>query len=136
MSLSLSEYKSSCQEKQKIIISKEKASKHIANNVDEDFVRQFRIDGYVITENIKKCDFLVLNDNKKDAYFIELKGNDISGAIEQLSQTVKILENDLIGYDKKLRIVFSGKVKSGTVLEWKIKHKNLKAEREKLEENI
>ena len=136
MSLPLAYFKSECLEKQKIIVSREKKKSHVAVNKDENLVRQFRVDGYVITENIKKCDYLVINDDKLTAYFIELKGTDINGAIEQLKQTVELLKEDLKDYDKKLRIVYSGKVISGTIAEWKKKNKNAKAEQGELREDI
>jgi len=130
MSLPLSEFKSKCEDRQKIIVSREKKKEHIAINDNNCLVRQLKIDGYVITENIKKCDYLVLNDDKFAAYFIELKGTDISDAIKQIEQTVEMLKSDLINYDKKLRIVFSGQVKPGTILAWQLKNKNADAKRD------
>ena len=137
MSLPLADFESTYKEaRPKEIISREKLNRHIAKNNDNCLARQLRIDGYVITENIKKCDYLVLNDDKCAAYFIELKGSDITGAIEQIEQTVKKLEKDLRGYDKKLRIVYSGKVISGSIAEWKKKNRNADAKHRILEENI
>ena len=136
MNLPLSDFKSACEEKQKRIVSREKSKEHIAINDNDCLVRQFKIDGYVITENIKKCDYLVLNDDKFTAYFIELKGTDITGAIEQIENTVEKLKKDLIDYDKKLRIIYSGQVNSGTVAAWKKRNKNADAKCKKYEEYI
>jgi len=136
MSLPLSNFESACAEKQKIIVSREKKNEHIAINDHDCFVRQLKVDGYVITDNIKKCDYLVLNDDNCTAYFIELKGSDISGAIEQINQTVETLKKDLADYDKKLRIVYSGKVNSGTIINWKIKNKNADAGRNTYTDHI
>ena len=120
----------------KEIISREKLNKHIAKNDDNCLVRQLKVDGYVITDNIKKCDYLILNDDKCTAYFIELKGSDITGAIKQIEQTVETLKKDLFDYDKKLRIVYSGKVVSGTIAEWKKKNKNADAGRNTYTDHI
>ena len=129
MSLPLSEYKSECEKRQKRIVSREKKKEHIAINNNNCLVRQFRVDGYIITDNIKKCDYLLLNDDICTAYFIELKGTDIRGAIEQIEKTVEILKKDLVNYDKKLRIIYIGQVNSGTILAWKKKNKNANAGR-------
>ena len=84
----------------------------------------------------KKCDYLVLNDDKRTAYFIELKGSDITGAIEQIEQTVEKLKRDLLDYDKRLRIVYSRQVGSGTIAEWKKKNKNADAGRRTYTDHI
>jgi len=112
MNLTLCNFKSNCTEKQKIIVSKEKKNSHIANNIDNNSVRQLKIDGYVITDN------------------------NIKKAINQIEQTIKKLEKDLIKYNKKMRIVYSGTVDSGTINDWKYKNKNANAGRNKFEENI
>ena len=136
MNVPLSDFKSECGVRQKTIVSREKLNRHIAQNVDNCSVRQLKIDGYAITENIKKCDYLVLNDDKCTAYFIELKGRDISGAINQIENTVVKLKKYLNAYNIQMRIVYSGKVNSGTISAWQIKNKNAKAGRNKFEENI
>jgi len=94
MSLPLSNFKSACEEKQKRIVSREKRNEHIAINDNDCFIRQFRIDGYIIIGDTKKCDYLVLNDNRRTAYFIELKGSDISGAIKQIDHFIDAKDDD------------------------------------------
>ena len=102
----LSTSKSHCEERQKIIVSSEKRSKHTANNVNTCVVRQYKIDGEVIPDNLtKKCDFLVLNDDDKQAYFIELKGVDVEGIPKQIEATINLLEGELAGYIFHSRIV-------------------------------
>ena len=60
----LSASRSICTERQKIIVSREKRSKHTAYNVGNCAVRHYRIDEDVISGNqTKKCDYLVLNDD-------------------------------------------------------------------------
>lgn len=74
----LNNFHSICEEKQKIIVSKDSGTAriHRAVNIDGDYVRHYKIDGNVISDKtVKKCDFLLLNDSKKDAYLYRSKGN-------------------------------------------------------------
>lgn len=117
-------HKSRCSERQKLIVSEEKRSKHTANNKDNQKVRQYQIDGDVITSrNVDKCDYLVLNDEKKTAYFIELKGSKMQHAIRQIKNTERMLKNNLCGYTSYYRVVFSGSathsVNGSIFLSWK-----------------
>ena len=67
----LSGHQSLCDKRQKRIVSKEKRSSHTAVNETSQLVRQYLIDGDVIKDkNAIKCDYLVLNDEKKTAYFM------------------------------------------------------------------
>lgn len=106
----LEKYSSLCKKQQKKIKSQDKGSSrvyHLAVNNDGNLVRHYKIDGDVINiTNTKKCDFLLINDDKKNAYLIELKGTDIQSAIEQLESTEKLLEKNLKGYEKYYRIVY------------------------------
>ena len=100
---------SRCEERQKIIVSSENRSKHIAENCNCNMVRQYKIDDDVISsKTVDKCDYLVLNDDKKTAYLIELKGSELSHAIDQLNQTKKAVLDSLKDYQFYYRIVFSG----------------------------
>lgn len=91
--MALSKFKSLCQIKQKIIVSKDKGNpqKHIANNINEDEVYQYKVDGTIIQEGLR-CDYLVWNERKKHIYYIELKGSDLEHALEQLDATEKTLK--------------------------------------------
>lgn len=52
----LENYQSRCEEKQKIVVSKENRVEHRAYNRDENKVRHYQIDGDVISDlNIKNC---------------------------------------------------------------------------------
>lgn len=101
--------KSLCEERQKIIISKDVKSRceHRAHNSKQKLVRHYQIDGGVITDKtVQKCDFLLLNDDDKVAYLIELKGTHILNAVKQIQQTEQHLKEDLKGYKLKYRIVY------------------------------
>ena len=70
--------------------SSENRCTHIGMNKSACDVRQFRVDGdvYSKTDTASRCDYLLLNDSKTDAYFIELKGSDIKKAIQQIESTI------------------------------------------------
>ena len=87
-----------CEERQKKIISRDTKSRceHRAHNPERNLVRHYQIDGGVIVDKaVQKCDFLLLNDDKKNAYLIELKGTHILKALQQLEETEKHLREDL-----------------------------------------
>lgn len=103
----LTKEKSICTEKQKEIVSKEYGREHRALNKKYGyFVRQYHLDGELIRQE-KCCDYLVLNDTKKKAYFIELKGRNVSEAVEQLEAGKKKVSVELPGYDIYFRIIGS-----------------------------
>lgn len=101
-------YDSLCDERQSKIVSKDYgiSRKHVAKNQDKCRVSQYRIDGVVI-QDTSRCDFLVINEDKRNAYFIELKGSRIEDAVQQLQATANRLKNQLRGYNFKYRIVCS-----------------------------
>lgn len=53
----------------------------------------------------KSCDFLILDAVAKRAYFIELKGQDISSAIKQLNNSIDNLIGSLMAFSIFGRIV-------------------------------
>lgn len=143
----LEKYRSLCDKNAPQIVSKDvKASRtHIANNRKRAFVTYYRIDGVVITEG-NKCDYLLFNEDTKDAYLIELKGSRIVSAAKQLDETAKKLTAPLAGYTLHFRIVASKctthAVESQDFLkykrDWKKKYKNstFKYKTEQLVDNI
>lgn len=102
----LEKAQSLCSKKQKIIVSKDNKNsrKHIAVNSAQNLVGQYRLDGDVIKQETA-CDFLVLNDDKKVAYFIELKGSDVNKAAKQINSSIEKLKKKLEGYTIYCRIV-------------------------------
>ena len=108
-------------------VSSENGCKHIGRNVSRHEIRQFKIDGEVITKNADtaRCDYLLLNDEAKRAYYIELKGSDLEKAIQQIEATVQMFQTSLPGYTTYKRIIyFSGTtdIKGSAVQRWKAKH--------------
>lgn len=74
-------------------VSKDKHCTHIGNNVNASYVEQYKVDGEVFPAGSgpERCDFLLLNENARTAYYIELKGSSIPKAIQQLNNTVSML---------------------------------------------
>lgn len=105
----LNGYLSSCEERQPIIVSRDVGTKreHRAINKNICRVTQYKVDGDVTRDTSIRCDYLVMNDDLKEAYLIELKGSDIEHALEQLEATAKRFQNELREYFVKYRIVCS-----------------------------
>lgn len=94
---------------QAIVVSKDErqARAHRAENPQRRFeLRHYKLDGGIVT-NEKSCDFLLLNDSSKKAYFIELKGTEIDTAVEQLEASAKRFAAELKNYEFLYRIVCS-----------------------------
>jgi hypothetical protein len=137
----LADSKSRCEPNQRMIVSSEKGCTHRANNVLLSAVRHFQIDGDVVRDpQILKCDYLLLNDDVKTAYFIELKGSDIQHAIEQLECTLRIFKHELFEYRALFRVVYktgsTHSVRSSAVTEWKKKHRDAVIKQSQYEEDI
>ncbi|MBP1672378.1 MAG: hypothetical protein H6Q25_193 [Bacteroidetes bacterium] len=77
------------------------------NNESLDFISKYKVDGGLISDSSAKCDFLLLNCNRKYSFFIELKGSDISRAIEQIDRSIDVLKDNLSGYYIFGRIVLT-----------------------------
>lgn len=107
--MQLTKEQSLCEEKQKLIVSRDKgtAREHRAKNEDGRYtVRHYKLDGDLVKQQ-KCCDFLLTNDTLKRAYFIELKGRNIDEAVAQLTNGVKLFEKGLKEYEFFYRIVSS-----------------------------
>ena len=67
-----------------------------------------KIDGcYILDQTKKKCDFLLLDKQKKSAYFIELKGKDVKSAIEQIDSTIEEMKKEVKEFERYCRIILS-----------------------------
>ncbi len=107
--------------------SSENGCKHIGKNNDRNNVRQFQVDGGIFSkdDNCTRCDYLLLNDDKETAYYIELKGSDINKAISQIENTISMLHREIVNYAIYRRIVYrtgSHDVRGPQVLRWKKKY--------------
>ena len=67
-------------------------------------VTHYKIDGVVI-KGESACDFLLINEESRVAYLIELKGSDLVKAVRQLEVTEDMLRRELSPYTVQYRIV-------------------------------
>ena len=122
-----------------VFTSSENGCRHIGNNTKRQYVRHFKVDGEIFTGTVEtRCDYLLLNDDTKTAYYIELKGSDLPKAIRQIENTINLLSPSLPGYAVLRRIVYhtgSHNVHASEVLRWKARYKAVVKERE-YSENI
>lgn len=115
------------EERQKIIVSTDNGSRnpsrHIANNVDGDVVYHYSVEDDLIKEDgQKRCDYILLNTEKHNAYLIELKGSKVLEAKEQILQSERILRNYMEGYRFLYRIIYrtgTHDVTANQILRWK-----------------
>lgn len=101
--------KSLCKKNQSTVVSRDKREQreHRAENPQRKFnLRHYRLDGDLIQQKTC-CDFLLINDSRKKAYFIELKGKNIDDAPEQLEAGEEKCRAELKGYTFFYRIVCS-----------------------------
>lgn len=110
-------YMSLCKERAPIISSRDKGGSqtHIAYNRDSSFVTHYQVDGVIIKSG-NKCDFLLINEDKKTAYLIELKGSDLSWAAKQLQATEQTLSAQLAPYQPRLQYrIIANKCKTSEI---------------------
>ena len=101
--------KTLCEKNQSIIVSRDQRSQvqHRAINPKKIYdVRQYRLDGDLVKQE-KCCDFLLINDTNRKAYFIELKGENVDEAASQLEAGERKCRDELKGYTFLYRIVCS-----------------------------
>ena len=133
MEIDLNNHKNLCKDsRQKIIVSRDdkeksvgKKCEHRAINNRNCLVRHYQVDGDILTDG-KKCDFLVLNDDDKFAYLIELKRTKILEGMEQLKISHQKIKSALPDYQFLFRIVHAGTnthaVRSQEVVRWRESH--------------
>lgn len=124
----LAKFRSLCSEQQAKIVSQDRESrnpcKHIAVNKDRSRVVQYQLDGQVFTGHEQRCDFLVMNQDKKSAYLIELKGSNVLHAMDQVLSAENLLKEDLVGYSVFYRIIYRSRtqeVRKSRIIRWKEK---------------
>lgn len=77
---------------------------HRGINKNRCYVTHYQIDGVVI-KGESACDFLLINEESRVAYLIELKGSDLVKAVRQLEVTEEMLRRELSPYTLQYRIV-------------------------------
>ena len=114
---------------QSIFKSAEHGCEHIGININHHTIRHFKVDKGIIPKNSpeKKCDYLLLNDTDRRAYYIELKGSDIEEAIQQIENSIKLLHGGIKSFTIYPRIIyFTGThdTRGSKALRWKAKYNN------------
>jgi len=101
--------------KNNIISVSENRRKFIILNNSKFLVNEVKVDGCYIL-NGAKCDFLfeVINSKLEEVFYVELKGSDISHAVEQLEATILKCLSIHKDISRKCFIVASKFPKSGT----------------------
>jgi hypothetical protein len=84
---------------------KRSSTEYRYENKTGDHLAKYRIDGGLIADNGEKCDYLLLNCEKRASYFIELKGSDIIKAVEQIERSIEVLGSSLKSFIINARIV-------------------------------
>lgn len=127
--MNINKYSPHCEGKQSLFVSSENGCRHEGRNPSHNEVRQFKVDGEVFPKNNPKirCDWLLLNDTKKHAYYIELKGSDIPHAIEQIETTIKEISPSIPEYKQIYRRIIyktgTHKTRESSVTRWKSLHR-------------
>ena len=65
-----------------------------------------------------------MNQDKKSAYLIELKGSNILHAMDQVLSAENLLKEDLVGYSVFYRIIYRSRtqeVRKSRIISWKEK---------------
>ena len=73
-----------------LIVFKEKKAKITFQNTSRKEYQSVTVDGCVIKEG-NKCDFLLVSNEYGDQYFVELKGENVNHAVEQLETSMEQL---------------------------------------------
>ena len=133
--------KSLCEIHAKIIVCKENKAEYCAYNPCSDSVYKFKIDGDIISSSEEglRCDYLVENETKRHAYFIELKGSDIAHAFLQIEATVNRYKMRLKDYEIRPRIIYRNNthdIRGSQARQFKAKYKNAVLKSQLLTENL
>lgn len=108
----LSAYTCTCnkcelESKNKILIAKGAKTEYRIINENERLIDKYIVDDCLLKAKQKheKCDYLVVVNEIKDAYFVECKGSDLLKAVSQLDSSINVLKNKLPGFVLKGRII-------------------------------
>lgn len=89
-----------------VLTDKGSSTSYKYHNKTSDHLAKYQIDGGLITDGVR-CDYLLLNCEKKHSIFIEIKGSDLLHAVDQLDRSIDLLKTKLLGFAVFARIVVS-----------------------------
>ncbi|MGB1206345.1 MAG: hypothetical protein ACPG5B_11895 [Chitinophagales bacterium] len=79
-------------------------------NAKRKEILKIHVDGCQITDNnTLKCDFLVIREEERLECYVELKGQDVMHAVEQIENTIKLLSKDEKKQLKYAFVIFSSR---------------------------
>lgn len=108
--------KNHCAPDATMVVAKENRSKYLGINKKREADRLYLVDGEIVRDKATdRCDYLLLNDDRKEAYFIELKSAKIEHALDQIDCTIRMAKSSLSEYELFKRIVFNGKTTVGVM---------------------
>jgi len=85
---------------------KERGVTYTLKNANSLTVLIYSVYGKLIDgEDEKRCDYLLMAKHGKKAFYVELKGSDWNHALNQLENTVRLLQPEMKGYTPHLRAV-------------------------------
>jgi len=91
-----------------ILTAQENKSKYVLKNPNRIEVCKIQVDDCVINSNDEsKCDFLFLACETDKAFFVELKGRDLTHAIDQIDHSIDVLISQLENFAINARVVLS-----------------------------
>ena len=88
---------------QKLFVYQENKSKLTLQNNDQVSSISIKVDGCEINDSSIRCDFMHIA--KEIEFFIELKGQDIEHAVNQIINTINRLSSDIRAKEKRSYIV-------------------------------
>jgi hypothetical protein len=100
--------KCATQSTNKIITASENNRKLTINNLSKKLVRKIKVDGCLIVDSNKRCDYMFeIDDLASPVIYLELKGCDIEKAYTQLVATIDRFIVEHRGIKKECHIVAS-----------------------------
>jgi len=88
------------------VVVREKKSQYRLENPANKEICKTRVDDCYISRG-KRCDWLLVDCEAANAYFVELKGADFRRAIEQIDETINRVGSDLQGFGLFARVVLT-----------------------------
>lgn len=85
-----------------VVCSDKSKSEYRYENQRLDNLAKYRVDGGLINDNGIKCDYLLINCDKSEAFFIELKGSDLDRAVKQINRSIELLGVNLTNLKMKI----------------------------------
>lgn len=105
----------SIESSQKLFTFEEKKSKLTLENVDQVISTKILVDGCAINDETIRCDYMLLA--KGIEFYIELKGQDLVHAVDQIKATIKRLSADFKSKNKKSYIICTRSPLSSTQIQ-------------------